>query len=473
MTQHFTSPTVARLLAQWTMAGPVKAVHDPAAGLGALLEAVHHTDPDAHLSGHEIDGSILEWWPANTRETLQIANRDYLTDFRERPPASVICNPPYARFQNFPNRREAITAINREYEAGLSQMTNMAAAFLVKAICELQPPTRLAFLMPLEFLDAEYGEPVKRLLLANQHLTDVISISCETDAFPEVITTVGIILYDSAATAPAVRFHRMQNLDTPAMPESDDAISTVPYRNLCASEKWNIHAKPPGGAISQEPATMGDYGKFMRGIATGANRYFHLTTQDADARGLTDRDLVPCVGNTRDLTQPVLDHQEFSRINRRKRAWLFAPQRPLSKAATAYIHVGEETGVPKRHITAHRTPWWKPEHRPPPGILVSTFWRQSPKIILNHSTATHLTAFHGFQILPIYRRLADQLFAYLNTPEAREAIQQACRTYGGGLHKLEPTDLNRLPAPSVARLSETTEAETNEAIQHLMTTARG
>ena len=95
----------------------------------------------------------------------------------------------------------------------LSGYTNIASAFLLKSLSELSSAGRLAYIMPLEFLNTGYGKLVKARLIQGGHLVAIISLDCEKDVFPDVITSVGIVLYDSGVTYPAVRFHSVESIE--------------------------------------------------------------------------------------------------------------------------------------------------------------------------------------------------------------------------------------------------------------------
>ena len=66
---------------------------------------------------------------------------------------------------------------------------------------------RLAYIMPLEFLNTGYGAIVKKRLIESGHLVSIINLKCEKDIFPDAITSVGIILYDACCRYSHVDFH--------------------------------------------------------------------------------------------------------------------------------------------------------------------------------------------------------------------------------------------------------------------------
>ncbi len=70
----------------------------------------------------------------------------------------------------------------------------------------------MAYIMPLEFLNAGYGSLVKEKLIESGHLFAIISFDCEKDIFPDVITSAGIILYDKGVCHSSVKFYSVKSI---------------------------------------------------------------------------------------------------------------------------------------------------------------------------------------------------------------------------------------------------------------------
>jgi adenine-specific DNA-methyltransferase len=82
-----------------------------------------------------------------------------------------------------------------------------------------------------------------------------------------------------------------------------------------------------------------------------------------------------------------------------RRCFLLNPTRNGPSLAR-YLKLGEERGIPKRHLPSHRPVWYLPENRAVADILVAVFSRESVKFILNTSGAKNLTCFHGLYAKP-------------------------------------------------------------------------
>ena len=101
--QFFTPDEVATFMVDWVLNSGVDEVFDPAFGLGAFRDAIYDR-AGVQFTGCEVDATIVEFWERNTGERADfITIEDYLLAWGGQY-ASIVCNPPYMRFQKFLNR---------------------------------------------------------------------------------------------------------------------------------------------------------------------------------------------------------------------------------------------------------------------------------------------------------------------------------------------------------------------------------
>jgi len=193
--QFFTESRVAEFMAAWVTAKAPASLYDPAFGLGAFYYAAKSHGFSGTIHGTELDTEILFSFKAvENSNSCFIDNADYLSVWGNSYDA-IICNPPYMRFQEFNGKERIMPDFERKTGIKLSGYTNIASAFLLKSIYELSAEGRLAYIMPLEFLNTGYGALVKRYLIEQGSIT-IIKIECEKEVFPDVTTSVGIILFE-------------------------------------------------------------------------------------------------------------------------------------------------------------------------------------------------------------------------------------------------------------------------------------
>ena len=449
--QFFTPPEVANFMVRWVLQSGVNGTHDPGFGLGAFLDAAPE---EAHetFTGSEVDPKILEYWESRSSpdaSKVSVRQEDYLLSWG-RKFGNIVCNPPYMRFQKFLNRKVVFKEFEERLNVRLPGYINTASAFLLKSMYELQMGGRLAYIMPLEFLNTGYGELVKRKLNADSHLAAIISISCERDIFPDATTSVGIILYDSAQRFSRTQFFKAKTI------ESLDAIlhskptAEVPHRQLVSDDNWLLYFdESPIVFDHAKTVPLAHYGRFSRGIATGANKFFTLKPSRAKELGLADSEVVPSITKSMQIGAPIFTEADYNALMQRdERMLLFNANGKVSDNARAYIRYGELKGFNQGFITRNRSPWYKMEKRNPSPLLLGVFSRGGYKVVRNRTNVLNLTCFHGFQPNIWGENYIDRLFLYLHSATGREIASMSMRRYGDALDKFEPNDLNKVSVPS-------------------------
>ncbi len=465
--QFFTPPAVSKFMARWVLDSGNRSLFDPAFGLGAFREAIPE-NAGVEFSACEVDPKIIEFWQRKTGKNAEfVAAEDYLRSWG-RTHSNIVCNPPYMRFQKFLNRSRVFQEFQRRLGIRLSGYTNTASAFLLKSISELGPSGRLAYIMPLEFLNTGYGSLVKQRLVESAHLFAILRFDCEKDIFPDAITSVGIILYDNATDYNSVKFYSMGAIAELDFFDKIEPIVDIPIEALDPRSKWlPLFEKTTFGVDPDRMTTLRFFGTFSRGIATGANEFFVLRPSTAEAKGIHGKgECVPCITKSSQIDKPIFDDADYDQLyDSNKPVLLFSVNGEHSEEAEEYIKSGQTAGFDKRFLTKNRNPWYKTEQRQPCPLLLGVFSRGGYKIVLNKSRTLHLTCFHGFQPNLLGYQYVEHLFLYLSSKVGREIAGLSMRKYGDSLDKFEPNDLNDALVPSLDFLASMPTRKVSEAVK--------
>lgn len=458
-------------MVSWVLAGNRKSLHDPAFGLGAFHVAVSQKKGVA-FTGSEVDPKVLDYWRRHSPDsTAQVLEEDYLWSW-DRSYSNIVCNPPYMRFQHFRNRDQVFAEFKRRTGLRLSGYTNTASTFLMKSLFELAQGGRLAYVMPLEFLNAGYGEMIKKRLVTDGHLAAIVKLSCEKEAFPDATTSVGIVLYDTSVVRSDVDFFDAQSIKE--LPEllKGCPVSKVPLRDLDPAAKWLPFLRRKSAQPHRENLVpIEHYGRFKRGIATGANEFFALRPSRARELGVSAVDLRKCVTRSAQVRRPVFTGEAFaSLVSDDESTYLFSPAPSPSPEALQYIRFGERKHFHERFLTSKRTPWYKTEDRSPSPLWVGVFSRGGYKVIRNRADVLNLTCFHGFQPNLFGSLYTDRLFLYMMSDAGREIVSLSIREYGRTLDKFEPNDLNGALAPDPSWFDGIDEADVVESMAQVEAT---
>jgi adenine-specific DNA-methyltransferase len=389
---------------------------------------------------------------------------DFLKCRLEGPFDAVVCNPPYYKHHFVEDKKQLVGRFNRRYGSCLTRMTSVYCLFLIKAVNLLAAGGRGAFIIPSEFMNADYGVAVKSYLLEHRLLDAILALDYESRAFPDALTTSCILLISKDPSGPReapVRFFRAQGArDFADLCAGILNGTAVPLRSLEAGSldpnwKWHNYfdtARPRSHPDLLLP--LESLARCSRGIATGSNEYFTLSESERKQAGLAENEVRPCVTKSAQAGELVFTARDFERLRTcNKKCYLLYPGGELTAAMRRYLARGERLAVHERFLTRNRHPWYRPEQRPPADIWVTVFYRGRPRFVLNEARILNLTTFHGIYLHPAFSNLREILFAYLNSSLCVDFIRPQRREYGGGLLKLEPRDVERILLPEFARMS--------------------
>jgi adenine-specific DNA-methyltransferase len=453
--QFFTPTPVARLMAKWVMKGDPKTILDPAFGLGVFYDEIIKINADKQLmfTGFEIDNHIIAYLNHNERmPNLRVINNDYL-EAEVGSYGAIICNPPYMRFQKFLKRHDVLPKIEEKIGKKLIGYSNISSVFLVKSLKELKVNGNLAYIMPFEFFNTGYGKEIKKCLLENHLLKQIIIFSNEKEIFPDATTTVCVLLCKNDGKDEAIKITIIKTN------EEIDKISDVSnfyQREIMPSDlpydkKWtplilSLFSKKehPDGFCN-----LSCYGKVTRGIATGANEFFALTKSKIEKWKLGDNNICKCLTKSSQVRKAVFAEHDFNRLyNADKSVHCLDVRDHRDQQIREYLNEGEKLGYHERYLTKTRNIWYKIEKRKPAPILFGVFNRGRVKVIRNFTTAINFTCFHSFHPNMFGQQLVNKLFVYLLSDIGQKIIKTNKRSYGNQLDKFEPSDLNETLCPS-------------------------
>jgi len=454
--QFFTPAPIARFMARWILQS--KECHnilDPATGEGIFIKSILEISQNVSVDAFDVDEHILSVCEDSIKSLPGRANvnlhcRDYMAGDWERKYDGVICNPPYMRFQDYDNRDRIIKTVKDNLRIHLSGLTNLYTLFLLKSLGELREGGRMAYIVPSEFLNANYGEHVKEYLLREKSLRYVILFDFNSNPFDDAITTSCILLFDRGARHGSIDFVTIHAID------ELDAVSTkidkggscrnhtkVPFSQIEPGLKWRAYYQQMNSHKYHNLIPLPQIGSVSRGIATGSNDYFTFNKDKIHAHQMPDEALLPCITKSAHARGLFFTKDDFATIVRKnKKAYLLDGTRSQNENVRNYLRLGEEQDVHNKYLTSHRNPWYSQESRPPAPIWVGVFNRKGLRFVRNEAEIRNLTTFHCLYLNMFYKNKANLVFAYLITTMAREVFDDNRREYGDGLEKFEPNDLN-------------------------------
>jgi len=445
---------------------------EPGFGTGPFYSALLQNVPESRIelaTGYEIDASYIE---PNTRLWGDTALRLHLADFTKAEPPDdeaakynlVTCNPPYVRHHHLTSmqKQELQALVSQRLKFAMNGLGGLYTYFMVLSQTWMARGGIAAWLVPSEFMDVNYGRKVKEFLLSRVTLTRIHRFDPDEVQFGDALVSSAVVFFRNAQPCEGCQaeFTLGGTLSKPK-------VSTlVELDQLRRTPKWT-HVDPAVHHDSRDPGTLADLFTIKRGLATGCNSFFVLTPEQVQRHDLPAQFLLPILPSPRELNnvEILADHDGNPLISTRRyllscdlSAEIIPREFP---SLWRYLEYGISKGIHERYLCRHREPWYCQETRPPAPFLCTYMGRPTAKnnspfrFILNRSQAT---AANVYLLLYPRPRLATLL---MKAPELYEAVWKALsritpehlvghgRTYGGGLHKLEPGELANVSADVV------------------------
>lgn len=453
--------------------GPVRFL-DPAIGTGSFYSALLREWPAASIAaatGFEIDphyaGPCKALWQGMR---LQLHAEDFTAAL---PPSAeaerydlVICNPPYVRHHHL--GRSAKTQLQeRSMQATglhLSGQAGLYAHFLLLAHAWMSRGALAGWLIPSEFMDVNYGRQLKAYLLRQVTLLRIHRFDPSECQFDDALVSSAVLWFRNQRPAPGhqVEFSYGGTLSRPKI------RGLVAGLRLEAALKWTRFPAARVRARDTSAPTLGQYFRVQRGIATGANRFFIMTGEQARERGISRKCLRPILPGPRYVELDEVQANAAGDPELARPLWILDCRLPEEEIRLRhpdlwrYLEAGKAQ-VAKGYLCSRREPWYSQEIRAPTFFLCTYIARsgrdgRAQRFIFNRSQAIAANSY-----LMLYPRQALDQFIGRDAERARRVWQllrhidaqeiTACgRVYGGGLYKVEPTELARIAVPQLAAL---------------------
>lgn len=440
---------------------------DPAIGTGVFYSAYREVfkESQSHVLGFEIDPHYFNPTKDFWQDTpLKLHCADFLSQKPNDLFDMLVANPPYVRHHHINNETKVRLQNNVLHTTGIriSGLAGLYCYFMMLSAGWLRNGGLSCWLVPSEFMDVNYGEAVKRYLLQNVQLVRIHRFETHDIQFADALVSSCIVVFrnNKPTTSEPIEFSIGGLINNP------ESIKLIDRTSLKLTDKWtNLFTDEPK---TEEPqATLGDFFKVKRGIATGDNDFF-----------IIDQKIIDCYEIPQTFLRPILPSPRYIKGNRidsinglpnvEHKLFLFSCNLPESiikekhPKVWQYISLGLERGVQKGYICSRRKPWYSCEDREPAAIVVPYMGRSESsnrmfRFILNNSRAITTNVYLLLYPKPQYanslkdKTILGEIWRVLNTIPT-ETISRNGRFYGGGLRKMEPKELMRIPANCIASL---------------------
>ena len=437
---------------------------EPALGSGVFYSAVLQTiGPERIRSAvaFETDPRLVELsrrlWESHG---LEVIEGDFTRLYQRTHAANlVLTNPPYVRHHHLdqPTKQRLRGAAQNAAGVTISGLAGLYAYFMLIAHHAMSEGAVAGWLVPSELMSVKYGAAVREYLTNRVRLLRVHTFDPADAQFDEALVSSAVVVYRKSPpggmpplfTSGGTLLHPAEGKRSP--------LGSLRRR------KWAPLPRAPLSA--SRSVAIGDLFDVRRGLVTGANSFFVMNRKHARHLGLPSEFLRPVLPKPRRLAcdvltsgpdgHPLVDPQLVLLDCNLPEDQVEARFPPLWE----YLQEGIAQGLRRRYLLSRRSPWYRQEHRPAAPFLCNYMGRgkgaESPfRFVWNQSHATATNAY-----LMLYPK--GLLAAVMKEPGISERVHRALRdlpgselrhagrVYGGGLYKIEPRELERVPAATV------------------------
>lgn len=428
-------------------------VLEPSAGDGAFLRALAATKKN-NISAHgfDVDQAAIDYLKEEFPDA-EFECRDFI-DFavtHDGPKYDlVVGNPPYIRRHNFDDQlKESIAQLSQVASYPLSELKNAWPAFVVASSLLLSDTGVLAFVVPYELLNVNYGHYLQAFLANN---FSSVEIFAPRDKAFRKLDQDAVALIASKTAPKANSGVKLTSVKTLA------ELQPIRSRRICFNGKQASSVDLNSIFFDDETAsllhklrsnlkTVGDYATSSAGIVSAANDFFILKSSEIENKGLTSW-ARPILKKGAYLPPgPIFSEDNLAEISKHEPAFLLDfvhdGASPLTQEARCYIAEGEMLGLDQRYKSRHRSPWYNiPIVEASDGI----FFKRShsfPRLCINEAqvlvtdTAYQVKMREGFS-------MRDLCYSFYNSL-ALLFCEMDGRFYGGGVLELTPKEFRGIP----------------------------
>ena len=475
---YYTPKEIARFLSKWAIKQDTQRVLEPSCGDGNFVEEAIIRFKELGVDSKSLKGRVKgielikeEALKAKCRadklgaHSATIVNSDffqYICSNKVGLYDVVLGNPPFIRYQNFPEKHREI-AISMMKNSGLkpNKMTNIWVPFLVVSASLLNPAGRLAMVVPAELFQVKYAAET-RVFLSN-FFDRITIVTFKKLVFKNIQQEVVLMLCEKKTTKnKGIRTIECENLDD---------LNKINFKEINRSkikpidhttEKWTKYF------LSKEEINLLKRLKKDKrvipcsnilevdvGLVTGRNEFFMMKESQVKEWDLK-KYTIPVVSKSNQLKGINFSKEDFKENSKEdKSVHLFIPPNEdfedLPQECQKYIKYGEEMDFHTGYKCRIRKRWYiTPSLWSPNGFALRQVG-DYPKIVINKTGASSTDTVHRVRFKD---EVNKQLVAISFLNSLSFAFSEITgRSYGGGVLTFEPTEIEELSIPALKDIS--------------------
>ncbi|MDA8091202.1 MAG: class I SAM-dependent methyltransferase [Nitrospiraceae bacterium] len=475
---YYTPKEITSFLCEWSIHTNTKKVLEPSCGDGNFIESAIIRFKELGVNGKKLHGRIkgIELFQEEALKAESVAKKlgvnsstivnsdffQYLNSSNDEKFDVVLGNPPFIRYQNFPEEHRSLAiAMMKQLGLNPNRLTNIWVPFLVISASMLTNDGKLGMVIPAELFQVKYAAE-SRIFLSN-YFQRINIVTFKKLVFDGIQQEIVLLLCEKRVTHnPGIRVIECETLSD--LKRIDFAmlngtqVKTIDH----TTDKWTKYF------LSEEEIALlrrlkndgritacGNIMDVDVGIVTGRNEFFMLKESQVKEWNLK-KFTQPVASKSNQLKGVVFSEEDLKNNSKAEQAiHLFLPPnkelKDLPKECKKYIEYGESKKYHTGYKCRIRKKWyitpslWKPE------AFVLRQVADYPKIILNETSASSTDTIHRVR----FKKGIDKNLAVLSFLNSLTfAFSEITgRSYGGGVMTFEPTEIEEIRIPVLKKLN--------------------
>ena len=308
-------------------------------------------------------------------------------------------------------------------------------------------------LVPEAILQTDYATPLRKILANSFSRSLLVYVRDRMFAgTDEAVVALACSGFGETGDILMSAVESVEDLDS-VLKNPDSNGSQLSYRFPAAASEIGTAAVSLLNRLREDGRVrrLGEVADVRVGVVTGANRHFIRSVVDLDALGLPSgvrRRIVPRTRWLKGLEFTDKEHDTF--LNVGAAGLLVRPGNAVEdRLVESWIKEGREMGVKVRHKCAVRKKWFRVDMPPSPDAFATCARAGSPLLVLNRGECHNSNAIHSLAWKSDAGVTPEAVAVGFLTSAVSAWAELLGRRYGGGVLKIEPGTLKRIPVPLV------------------------
>lgn len=463
----YTPLHVAKILANWAIREGNESVLEPCFGGCDFLEAIrsrfvecNQNDFESQIFGCDIDSDAFLHLSNRMRATTQSGNflrGDFLSltpyNFQKSEFSCVIGNPPYIKNERLTAfQRESIAHLPEDVHGSVRGKANLWAYFVIHALSFLAPGGRMAWVLPGNFLSADYSAKIKTKLVNEFEFVSAISVSERLFLNQGTEERTVVLLCDGYGKKNRTGFNVNYCADAQELSyllgNSGNFLDPNSSRLTEYSQLTQEQARVYQKTLEKLGMRMLlEFGSVHIGIVLGDKKFFVRSNKDWKSTNISDSYIEPIVSKFSYLYGLQIKPHDIEswRKNGQECFFLNTRGKRLGSRVSIYLNSKLQNDLRKNCTFERREIWHQPDDGQICDAFIASLNHNGPRMVLNTEKLQATNSLYRFKFAEDVNFAEQQMVAIsMHSTLSQLSAELVGRQLGSGALKLEPKEVLKI-----------------------------